>query len=316
MRNLELERSLRHAVDQGDFVLHYQPIVELATGRFLGAEALVRWRHPEQGLIAPPEFIPLAEDTGLIGPIDRWVLHDACRQMGAWNARRGGRPPLIVSVNLSARQLQRTDLLEFVASTLARTGLDPGCLVIEITESLLLQDTAATMDRLRRLKALRVRVAIDDFGTGYSSLAYLRQFPVDIIKIDKSFVDDVVDEPTAAALTHGIIQLGRALQLSTVAEGIAIPAPPRGAQILRAVRSTGGTVLSVPEAAIGPAQEDLAKRGLFVEPTAALTWAGALLLRGSSLGSSPMDRGSWERAARLCSGTVVVPLCGSGLKSR
>jgi diguanylate cyclase (GGDEF)-like protein len=220
VRNLELERSLRHAVDQGDFVLHYQPIVELATGRFLGAEALVRWRHPEQGLIAPPEFIPLAEDTGLILPIDRWVLHDACRQMGAWNARRGARPPLIVSVNLSARQLQRTDLPEFVAATLARTGLDPGCLVIEITESLLLQDTAATMDRLCRLKALRVRVAIDDFGTGYSSLAYLRQFPVDIIKIDKSFVAGAGDGPDASALARAIVQLGRTLRLSTIAEGI------------------------------------------------------------------------------------------------
>jgi diguanylate cyclase (GGDEF)-like protein len=220
VRNLELEGSLRHAVDQGDFVLHYQPIVELATGRFMGAEALVRWRHPEQGLIGPPEFIPLAEETGLILPIDRWVLGDACRQIGEWNARRGAQRPLTVSVNLSARQLQRTDLPDFVAATLAHTGLDPGCLVIEITESLLLQDTAATMDRLRRLKALRVRVAIDDFGTGYSSLAYLRQFPVDIIKIDKSFVAGAGDGPDASALARAIVQLGRTLRLSTIAEGI------------------------------------------------------------------------------------------------
>jgi diguanylate cyclase (GGDEF)-like protein len=220
VRNLELEGSLRHAVDQGDFVLHYQPIVELASGRFIGAEALVRWLHPEQGLIGPPEFIPLAEDTGLILPIDRWVLGEACRQIGEWNARRGAGRPLTVSVNLSARQLQRTDLPEFVAATLARTGLDPGCLVIEITESLLLQDTAATMDRLRRLKALRVRVAIDDFGTGYSSLAYLRQFPVDIIKIDKSFVCGAGDGPDASVLARAIVQLGRTLRLSTIAEGI------------------------------------------------------------------------------------------------
>ena len=220
LRNLELEGSLRHAVDQGAFVLHYQPIVELASGRITGVEALVRWRHAEQGLIHPPEFIPLAEDTGLILPIDRWVLGEACRQVGEWNARRGGDRPLTVSVNLSARQLQRTDLPEFVSAALARTALDPTCLIIEITESLLLHDTAATMDRLRRLKALGVRVAIDDFGTGYSSLAYLRQFPVDIIKIDKSFVAGAGEGEDGSALARAIVQLGHILRLATIAEGI------------------------------------------------------------------------------------------------
>jgi len=220
LHSLELEGSLRHAVDPGDFVLHYQPIVELATGRITGMEALVRWQHPERGLIYPPEFVPLAEDTGLILPIDRWVLGDACRQAGEWNARPGPHAPLTVSVNLSARQLQRTDLPEVVSTVLADTALDPACLVIEITESLLLHDTAATMDRLRRLKALGVRVAIDDFGTGYSSLAYLRQFPVDIIKIDKSFVSGAGDAPDACALACAIVQLGQTLRLSTVAEGI------------------------------------------------------------------------------------------------
>jgi EAL domain-containing protein (putative c-di-GMP-specific phosphodiesterase class I) len=183
-------------------------------------EALVRWRHAEQGLIHPPEFVPLAEDTGLILPIDRWVLGRACRQAGEWNARRAGRPPLTVSVNLSVRQLQRADLTEMVTAALADTTLDPGCLVVEITESLLLHDTAATMERLRRLKALGVRVAIDDFGTGYSSLAYLRQFPVDIIKIDKSFVSGTGEDPDACALACAIVQLGQTLRLSTVAEGI------------------------------------------------------------------------------------------------
>jgi diguanylate cyclase (GGDEF)-like protein len=220
LRNLELEGSLRHAVDQGAFVLHYQPIVELSTSRIIGVEALVRWRHAEQGLIHPPEFIPLAEDTGLILPIDRWVLGEACRQVGEWNARRGAGRPLTVSVNLSVRQLQRTDLPEFVSAALSRTALDPACLVIEITESLLLHDTAATMDRLRRLKALGVRVAIDDFGTGYSSLAYLRQFPVDIIKIDKSFVSGDGDGRQAWPLARAIVQLVQSLNLSTVAEGI------------------------------------------------------------------------------------------------
>ncbi len=233
LRSLELEGSLRHAVDEGDFVLHYQPIVELSTGRIAGVEALVRWRHAEQGLIHPPEFIPLAEDTGLILPIDRWVLGDACRQVSAWNAERVGGLPLTVSVNLSARQLQRTDLLEFVSTTLAQTGLDPGCLVIEITESLLLHDTAATMDRLRRLKALGVRVAIDDFGTGYSSLAYLRQFPVDIIKIDKSFVSGGGDARDACTLARAIVQLGQTLRLSTVAEGI-----ETGAQLMELRRAS------------------------------------------------------------------------------
>jgi diguanylate cyclase (GGDEF)-like protein len=233
LRSLELEGSLRHAVDRGDFVLHYQPIVELASGQITGLEALVRWRHAEYGLIHPPDFIPLAEDTGLILPIDRWVLADACQQAGAWNARRGAGRPLTVCVNLSARQLQRTDLLEFVSATLARTALDPGCLVIEITESLLLHDTAATMERLRRLKALGVRVAIDDFGTGYSSLAYLRQFPVDIIKIDKSFVSGAGDVPDSCALARAIVQLGQTLRLSTVAEGI-----ETGAQ-LTAMRGAG-----------------------------------------------------------------------------
>jgi EAL domain-containing protein (putative c-di-GMP-specific phosphodiesterase class I) len=219
--SLELEARLRRAVAQGDFVLHYQPIVDLATGRVAGVEALVRWQYAPHGLIMPAEFIPLAEETGLVVPIDRWVLSEACRQAADWNARLCPDTPLTINVNLSARHLQQTDLPEFAASALARSGLDARCLIIEITESLLLNDTEATLDRLRRLKALGIRVAIDDFGTGYASLAYLRQFPVDIIKIDKSFVAGAGDGlDGSSALARGIVQLGQTLRLSTIAEGI------------------------------------------------------------------------------------------------
>jgi diguanylate cyclase (GGDEF)-like protein len=215
-----MEAGLRRALDHGDFVLHYQPVVELQTGRITGLEALVRWQHPERGLVPPPEFIPLAEETGLILAIDRWVLDQACRQAAVWNARRPPDQYLTICVNLSARQLQQTDLPDFVAATLVRAGLDPRCLVIEITESLLLNDTEPTLARLHRLKDLGVRLAIDDFGTGYSSLAYLRRFPVDIIKIDKSFVAGTEEGADASALARAIVQLGQVLRLATIAEGI------------------------------------------------------------------------------------------------
>ena len=217
--NLEMEADLRRAIVRHEFVLRYQPIVHLRTGEITGLEALVRWQHPERGTIPPLDFIPLAEETGMIVPIGEWVLREACRQAAAWNQRRAGRP-LTVSVNLSAVQLDQGNVPELVGAVLADSGLAPHLLVIELTESLLVDHRPATMRQLVEVRALGVRLAIDDFGTGYSSLAYLRRFPVDIIKIDKSFVDDVGDEPTAAALTLGIIQLGKALQLSTIAEGI------------------------------------------------------------------------------------------------
>jgi diguanylate cyclase (GGDEF)-like protein len=217
--NLEMEADLRGAIVRHEFQLRYQPIVHLRTGEITGLEALVRWAHPERGTIPPLDFIPLAEETGLIVPIGEWVLREACRQAARWNERRAGRP-LTVSVNLSAVQLDQGNLPELVRSALDDSGLPPRLLVIELTESMLVDHRPGTMRQLEEVKALGVRLAIDDFGTGYSSLAYLRRFPVDIIKIDKSFVDDVGDEPTAAALTMGIIQLGRALQLSTIAEGI------------------------------------------------------------------------------------------------
>ncbi|WP_308121197.1 putative bifunctional diguanylate cyclase/phosphodiesterase [Paractinoplanes bogorensis] len=217
--HIALEADLRRAVVRHEFELRYQPIVNLQSGDITGVEALIRWLHPERGIVPPMDFIPLAEETGMIVPIGEWVLREATARVAEWNARRTG-PPLTVSVNLSAVQLDQANLVETVESALAGAGLPAEHLVLEMTESLLVDHRPATLERLEALKALGLRLAIDDFGTGYSSLAYLRRFPVDIIKIDKSFVDDVVDEPTAAALTHGIIQLGRALQLSTVAEGI------------------------------------------------------------------------------------------------
>jgi diguanylate cyclase (GGDEF)-like protein len=216
---IAMEADLRRAVVRHEFELRYQPIVHLRTQEITGVEALIRWRHPEMGVIPPLDFIPLAEETGMIVPIGEWVLREACARVAEWNQRRPGNP-LSVSVNISAVQLEQADLPELVAAILDETGLPPYSLVLELTESLMVDHRPETLHRLEALKALGTRLAIDDFGTGYSSLAYLRQFPVDIIKIDKSFVDDVVDEPTAAALTHGIIQLGQALQLSTIAEGI------------------------------------------------------------------------------------------------
>jgi len=215
-----IEADLRRAVVQHEFELRYQPIVHLQTGEITGVEALIRWQHPSRGLVPPMDFIPLAEETGMIVPIGEWVLREATRQVAAWNRRRRAGRPLTVSVNVSAVQLEQAALPQMVQSALDASGLPAGRLILELTESLLVDYRAATLHRLEKIKALGVRLAIDDFGTGYSSLAYLRRFPVDIIKIDKSFVDDVVDEPTAAALTHGIIQLGQALKLSTIAEGI------------------------------------------------------------------------------------------------
>jgi diguanylate cyclase (GGDEF)-like protein len=216
---IALESDLRRAVLRHEFELRYQPIVNLRTHDITGVEALIRWQHPTRGLVPPMDFIPLAEESGMIVPIGEWVLRDACQKIAEWNSHRADRP-LTVSVNVSAVQLDQPNLAQVVQAALNDSGLPAKLLVLELTESLLVDHRPATLERLHEIKDLGVRLAIDDFGTGYSSLAYLRRFPVDIIKIDKSFVDDVVDEPTAAALTHGIIQLGRALNLSTIAEGI------------------------------------------------------------------------------------------------
>jgi len=222
LRNLDIEARLRQAIGRGDLVLHYQPMVRLADGAIAGVEALVRWRSGQEEVISPDDFIPLAEETGLIVAIDEWVLWQACRQGGRWNRRaaRGPGHPLAISVNLSTRQLQQPGLPDLVSRALSTAGLAPDSLILELTESRLMQDADATTARLRELKALGVRVAIDDFGTGYSSLAYLRQFPADIVKIDKSFVAGATPRSDGAALARAIVQLGHTLRLTTVAEGV------------------------------------------------------------------------------------------------
>jgi diguanylate cyclase (GGDEF)-like protein/PAS domain S-box-containing protein len=225
LRRLDLEADLRRAMEHGgEFVLHYQPTVVLQTGEISGVEALVRWQHPERGLIPPLEFIPVAEETGLIGPLGEWVLREACRQTVQWDMESQGdirrEPPMTISVNLSVRQLQHDSLVGMVRSVLEETGLEPSRLILEITETAVMNDHVSTIVKLQQLKDLGVGLAIDDFGTGYSSLAYLRRFPIDVLKIDRSFVDGVTEGSQKAALLRTIVELGRTLNLKTVAEGI------------------------------------------------------------------------------------------------
>jgi diguanylate cyclase (GGDEF)-like protein/PAS domain S-box-containing protein len=220
LRRLELKADLQRAVDNDEFILHFQPVIELATGRVEGLEALVRWQHPTRGLIPPMDFIPLAEETGMIVSIGRWVLQEACTQARQLQERYVMDPPLQMAVNLSARQLQRPEIVGEIAATLMETQLDPSSLVLEITESVMMQDMELSIQRLAELKELGVQLAVDDFGTGYSSLNYIRRFPVDILKVDKSFVDGVNDGGEESALTAAIIELAGILRLRPVAEGI------------------------------------------------------------------------------------------------
>ncbi|MER7008634.1 EAL domain-containing protein [Dactylosporangium sp. NPDC000555] len=220
LREAEDRAELERALADEQFVIHYQPIVDLPTSRLIGVEALVRWQHPARGLLGPDTFIPLAESTGLIVPLGAWVLRQACEQLARWREEFPDAAAIRVNVNLSPRQFQHEGLVEEVSGILAETGADPHQIVLEITESLLMQDTDSTISTLGRLKALGVRLAIDDFGTGYSSLSYLKRFPVDILKIDRSFVDGITAEGGDATLAEAVVQLGRALQLQTVAEGI------------------------------------------------------------------------------------------------
>jgi diguanylate cyclase (GGDEF)-like protein/PAS domain S-box-containing protein len=214
---LAIEAELARAVDEQQFELHYQPQVRLDGERIIGAEALIRWRHPEKGLVPPGRFIPVAEETGLIGPIGDWVLHEACRQATAWRA--DGLPPMLVSVNLSGLQFRREGLAKQVADVLASSGLEAEYLELELTESILLQDVENVMRTMRELKAIGVKLAIDDFGTGYSSLSYLKRFSVDKLKIDQSFIRDLCIDSDDAAIVKAVIELGKSMNLETIAEG-------------------------------------------------------------------------------------------------
>ena len=215
---LEMETELRHAVDRGELTLHYQPSADIATGCVAAVEALVRWRHPVRGLIPPDKFIPLADETGLIGEIGRWVLFEACAQTKRWHD--AGIAPLKVSVNVSAVQFRQGDLAQVVHSALVQTGLPPQCLDLEITETVLMQDAAATIAMLRELKRMGVSISVDDFGTGYSSLAYLQRFPIDTLKIDKSFMTSVTEDEHNAAIVRTVIALAKSLKLESIAEGV------------------------------------------------------------------------------------------------
>jgi diguanylate cyclase (GGDEF)-like protein len=220
VQRLDFEAALRRAVLEQQFTVRYQPVIELASGDVVGLEALVRWDHPERGLVMPGEFVAMAEESGLIVPIGRWVLHAACQAVRDWQRRFPLERPLFMAVNLSVRQLQQPDLVQDVAGALDATGLDPGDLMLEVTESVLVVDDEATIQRLRELRALGVHLAVDDFGTGYSSLAYLRQLPVDTLKLAKPFVDGLTMGAEQAALAHAIVRLADTLRLQVVAEGI------------------------------------------------------------------------------------------------
>jgi diguanylate cyclase (GGDEF)-like protein/PAS domain S-box-containing protein len=220
VRRLDRIADLQRAIDGREFVVHYQPIVSLGGGNAVGLEALVRWRHPDHGLLLPDEFIALAEETGLVIPLDRWVLKEACVQTREWQFCHSEARRLWVSVNISARHFQDEGLVEDVSTALRESDLDPQFLVLEITEGVFVQEAESVLERMLELKALGIRFAIDDFGTGYSSLSYLRRFPIDILKLDKSFVDDVAVSSEDGAFAETIVQLGKNLHLQTIAEGI------------------------------------------------------------------------------------------------
>ena len=217
---LALETSMRRAIERDELRVFYQPIVTLDDASVVGFEALVRWEHPELGLISPADFIPLAEETGMIVPIGAWVLEEACRQVKQWQDERCADRALLLSVNVSARQFQSPDLVESVATVLRRTGFDPTHLKLELTESLMMQDVDRTILRLHELKGLSIQLVVDDFGTGYSSLAYLRRFPISVLKVDKSFIHRLGMDPQDDAIVRSIVTLASDLGMQVVAEGI------------------------------------------------------------------------------------------------
>jgi diguanylate cyclase (GGDEF)-like protein/PAS domain S-box-containing protein len=217
---LELGTELQRAVDEAQFELHFQPIVTLDTADVIGAEALIRWRHPERGVLAPKQFLPLAEQSGLIVPIGRWALADACRTLAEWQETYPQTHPMYLSVNVSMRQLREPGIVQDVRVALAEAGIEPRQLVLEITESFLADETEPVLRCLQRLRAMGVRLAVDDFGTGYSALSYLQRFPIDILKIDRSFVEHARPGSPSLNLVRSIVQLGQSLHLEIVAEGV------------------------------------------------------------------------------------------------
>ncbi len=216
-----IESSLRQALDRQEFLLHYQPKIDLQSVTIVGVEALIRWQHPQRGLLSPGEFIHIAEDSGLIRPIGRWVLREACRQAQTW--LQAGFPPVTVAVNTSVLELRAEDFLENLRAILEETQIEPRYLEIELTESVLMRDAESTGSLLQAIADLGVKLAIDDFGTGYSSLSYLSRFPIDTLKIDQSFVNRMNGNPDDANIVSAVISMGKALRHRVTAEGVETP---------------------------------------------------------------------------------------------
>jgi diguanylate cyclase (GGDEF)-like protein/PAS domain S-box-containing protein len=218
IEHLVIRNGLRRALERQELHLHYQPQIDLASGRVIGAEALLRWQHPELGLVPPGRFIHIAEESGMIVPIGEWVLHTACQQAVAW--QRAGLPPLLMAVNLSAVQFRRGNVEQSVTQALTQSGLAPALLELELTESILIQNVEQVLATVKALKRLGVKLAIDDFGTGYSSLSYLKRFDIDKLKIDQSFIRDLATDPDDAAIVHAVVQMAHSLNLKAIAEGV------------------------------------------------------------------------------------------------
>lgn len=218
LERLAMETRLNQALEREEFLLHYQPRVDLNTGKIIGIEALVRWQNQDLGMVSPAKFIPLAEETGLIVPIGEWVLRTACAQNKAWQT--SGLSPVVMSVNISARQFQQNSLVEMVSRVLRGTGLDPKCLELELTESILMQKEKPFIEMLSDLNSMGISLSVDDFGTGYSSLSYLNRFPIKTLKIDQSFVNNITKNPDDAVIVNAIITLAHSLRLEAIAEGV------------------------------------------------------------------------------------------------
>ena len=263
------QSALHRALERREFRMFYQPIVSLSEARYVGVEALIRWQHPERGLVAPQDFVALAEETGLIVPLGAWALNDVCRQYGEWRKDVRVDPNLVVAVNLSAKQISHPGIVETVEAALAHSELPAANLCLEITESVLLDDTGPALKTLRELKELGVRLSMDDFGTGYSSLGYLKRFPIDSVKVDRSFVDGLGSDAEDSAIVAGVVSLGRALGLTVVGEGVETEgqltalvelgcdqaqgfffSPPRPAEDIVALLAGGGPTLRLPGASL------------------------------------------------------------------
>jgi EAL domain-containing protein (putative c-di-GMP-specific phosphodiesterase class I) len=217
---LQIESDLRQALEQKEFALHYQPIVSLRTGYLIGFEALLRWQHPQNGFVAPCEFIGISEETGFIIPLGEWVLQEACRQLYAWHQSFPEYRDLIVSVNLSSKQLREPKLIDRIDKILAETGLEGRFLKLELTESMLVDDVEMVIQTLTNIRARQIQLSIDDFGTGYSSLSYLPRFPINTLKIDRSFVNRMTSDAESLEIVRAITMLGQSIGIEVIAEGI------------------------------------------------------------------------------------------------